>query len=93
MIEQVEPRFENWDQDKTAIDDDYASQSASVVADELSSAAVILAERFDSVVGDQWQRRGFRSDGSVFTIYTIAQYLLHDPIHHLWDVGAQVPKY
>ncbi|MFM7891632.1 MAG: hypothetical protein ACKO8V_07035 [Actinomycetota bacterium] len=42
---------------------------------------------------DQWQRCGFRSDGSVFTIKTIAQYLLHDPVHHLWDVGADVPTY
>jgi hypothetical protein len=29
----------------------------------------------------------------VFTVRTIAQYLLHDPVHHLWDVGAPVPKY
>jgi len=93
MIEQVDPRFENWDQDKTAIDDDYQSQSSSVVADELLCASEVLANRFDSVKHDQWQRRGFRSDGSVFTIKTIAQYLVHDPVHHLWDVGAAIPAY
>lgn len=93
MIEQVDPQFENWDQDKTAIDDNYAGQQSSVVASDLSGAAVRLADRFDSVQADQWQRRGFRSDGSVFTVRTIAQYLLHDPVHHLWDVGAPVPKY
>jgi hypothetical protein len=93
MINQVDPRFENWDQDKTAIDDDYASQQAEVAKEELLSAAARLADRFDSVHADQWQRRGFRSDGSVFTVQTIAQYLLHDPVHHLWDVGAPVPKY
>ena len=93
MIEQVDPRFENWDQDKTAIDDDYQSQSSSVVADELLCASEVLADRFDSVKHDQWQRRGFRSDGSVFSVATIAQYLIHDPVHHLWDVGADVPTY
>jgi len=93
MLEHVDPRFENWDQDKTAIDDDYAGQQSNVVASELSGAAELLADRFDSVQADQWQRRGFRSDGSVFTVQTIAQYLLHDPVHHLWDVGAPVPKY
>jgi hypothetical protein len=93
MIEQVDPRFENWDQDKTAIDDDYASQRTTVVKDELLVASARLADRFDSVQADQWQRRGFRSDGSEFTVRTIAQYLLHDPVHHLWDVGAPVPQY
>lgn len=93
MIEQVDPRFENWDQDKTAIDDDYANQQAEAVKEELLSAAAQLADRFDSVHADQWQRRGFRSDGSVFTVQTIAQYLLHDPVHHLWDVGAAIPAY
>ena len=93
MLEHVDPSFENWDQDKTAIDDDYAGQQSNVVASELSGAAELLADRFDSVQADQWQRRGFRSDGSVFTLRTIAQYLLHDPVHHLWDVGAPVPKY
>ena len=93
MLEQVDPQFENWDQDKTAVDDDYPSQSASVVVGELSSAAKLLADGFDGIVSDQWARRGFRSDGSVFTVRTIAQYLLHDPVHHLLDVGAPVPKY
>jgi len=93
MLEHLDPKFENWNQDKTAIDDDYASQSASVVAGELTSAAFLLADRFESIVRDQWQRRGFRSDGSAFTVRTIAQYLLHDPVHHLWDVGAPVPTF
>ena len=93
VIEEVDPRFENWDQDKTAIDDNYASQHASTVAADLLEAAAVLADRFDSVAGEQWHRRGIRSDGAEFTIRTFAQYLLHDPVHHLWDVGAVVPTY
>jgi hypothetical protein len=35
---------------------------------------------------DQLVRTGRRSDGSVFTVTTLAVYYAHDPVHHLWDV-------
>ena len=88
MLEEDDPHFENWDQDKTAVEDDYGSQDPAVVSRELVSAAQSLADRFDSVAIGQWERKGFRSDGSAFTVESIARYLLHDPVHHLWDVGA-----
>ena len=47
----------------------------------------MLAARFDGVGDDEWLRTSERSDGSVFTVDSFARYLLHDPIHHLWDVG------
>ena len=93
MLQQNDPHFANWDQDKTAIDDQYSQQQPSVVAGELADAAAALADRFAVVRGDQWQRRGLRSDGSAFTVASIAKYLMHDPVHHLWDVGAEVPTY
>ncbi len=93
MLGEIDPTFENWDQDATAIEDRYDVQEASVVSAELREAGLALAERFDSVVGEQWKRRGYRSDGSAFTVESIAQYLMHDPVHHLWDVGAEVPTY
>jgi hypothetical protein len=46
-----------------------------------------LADRFDSVADAEWGRKGLRSDGATFTIDTFGRYLLHDPIHHLWDVA------
>jgi len=91
MLETIDPAFENWDQDATAIEDRYDLQNPETVAQELSEAGLSLATRFDSVNQDQWRRRGFRSDGSVFTVDSIAKYLMHDPVHHLWDVGAEVP--
>jgi hypothetical protein len=91
MLETIDPAFENWDQDATAIEDRYDLQNRETVAQELSEAGLSLATRFDSVNQDQWRRRGFRSDGSVFTVDSIAKYLMHDPVHHLWDVGAEVP--
>ncbi|MBU6244370.1 MAG: DinB family protein [Actinomycetales bacterium] len=91
MLSQDDPSFENWDQDQTAVDDDYAHQVAGQVAAELDAAAEALAARFDSVSAGQWPRRGLRSDGSAFTVATLSRYLMHDPVHHLWDVGADVP--
>jgi hypothetical protein len=93
MLSEDNPNFENWDQDKTAVDDDYQSQDPAEVATELRAAAEKLANRFGMVSPDQWTRRGFRSDGSAFTVDSIAKYLMHDPAHHLWDVGEEVPEY
>jgi hypothetical protein len=39
------------------------------------------------VADAEWGRKGLRSDGATFTIDTFGRYLLHDPIHHLWDVA------
>jgi uncharacterized protein YndB with AHSA1/START domain len=93
MLAEDDPHFENWDQDKTAIEDNYGAQIAAEVAAQLRDSAEMLALRFDGVSGDQWSLRGLRSDGSAFTVESIAKYLMHDPVHHLWDVGADIPAY
>ncbi len=93
MLNEIDPGFENWDQDATAIENRYDRQNATDVANELQEAGIMLADRFDSVTGEQWSRTGFRSDGSAFTVESIAKYLMHDPVHHLWDVGAEAPTY
>jgi len=93
MVSEDDPRFANWDQDATAIEDDYASQDAQIAALQLAEAAGLLADRFDAVGADQWERRGFRSDGSIFTVESLGRYLMHDPVHHLRDVDAEVPTY
>jgi hypothetical protein len=82
------PVFANWDQDQTAIDDDYAAQDPAVVGAELSVAAETLARLLDGVQDNEWARRGTRSNGSQFTIESISIYMLHDSIHHLWDVTS-----
>jgi hypothetical protein len=81
------PTFANWDQDKTAVDDRYDLQDPVVVRREIVFAGDQLADRFDSVADAEWGRKGLRSDGATFTIDTFGRYLLHDPIHHLWDVA------
>jgi hypothetical protein len=88
MLKEDDPRFANWDQDQTAVEDDYASQDAAVVSGELVEAAEAMAEEYAAVALDQWQRPGTRSNGSVFTIDTIGRYQLHDVVHHLYDVSG-----
>ncbi|MDQ0377326.1 DinB family protein [Amycolatopsis thermophila] len=92
MLTEDGPLFPNWDQDATAVEDRYDSQDPAVVAGELSDAADTLATAFDRVSGEDWTRTGTRSDGARFTTATFAQYFIHDPVHHLWDVwGTAAP--
>jgi hypothetical protein len=86
MVEGDDPQFANWDQDATAVEQDYAHQDPPAVARELEIAGDRVAGRFDALVPDQWERPGRRSNGSVFTVRTLGQYFLHDVVHHLHDV-------
>ena len=88
MLEEDGPHYANWDQDRTAVEQAYDQQDPYGVALELTDDGTLLAQVFESVEGDQWQRTGFRSDGAAFTIDTISRYFLHDIVHHLSDVGA-----
>lgn len=87
MLTEHEPRFPNWDQDETAVADDYGAQRADVVARELVEAATAMADTYAAVPADAWSRRGLRSNGSEFTIASISRYHLHDIVHHAWDVS------
>jgi hypothetical protein len=86
VLTQDNPEFENWDQDATAVADNYAAQNPLVVGEELAAAAEAAARGFAAVPTELRQRAGLRSDGSRFTVETLARYYAHDPIHHLWDV-------
>jgi hypothetical protein len=86
MLQEYDPKFENWNQDDTAVAERYDLQDPLVVTDALSSAAAALADLYDTVRSDQWQRPGLRSDGSAFTVESFGRYFLHDPIHHIVDV-------
>ncbi|MBD8607970.1 DinB family protein [Aeromicrobium sp. CFBP 8757] len=86
MLDGDDPEFENWDQDVTAIQDDYAVQLPSEVASQLDVAGRAVAETFAAVPDDAWSRTGRRGNGSVFTVATLSTYFLHDVVHHLHDV-------
>ncbi|SIL30369.1 DinB family protein [Mycobacteroides abscessus] len=87
MLAEDDPLFENWDQDKTALEDRYAEQDPATVADELAAAGEAVAAAFAAVPLSALQRRGRRSNGSVFTVTTLGLYFVHDPVHHLNDVS------
>ncbi|MGC0415705.1 DinB family protein [Embleya sp. AB8] len=86
MLADNAPDFPNWDQDATAVESRYAEQDPVRVAGELAAAGATLADAFAAVAEDQWSRTGRRSDGTVFTVESLARYFIHDPVHHLWDV-------
>ena len=79
--------FANWDQDASAVEERYEEQDPAVVIAELEASADHIADRLDAITDDQWPRTGRRSDGSTFTLDTIARYMLHDTVHHIWDVN------
>jgi hypothetical protein len=88
MLDSDDARFENWDQDQTAVDKDYANADPAVVSAELTAEGQQVAESFAGVRESEWGRRGLRSNGSEFTVLTLAQYFLHDVVHHLHDVDG-----
>jgi hypothetical protein len=92
MLSSDNPSFANWDQDKSAEDDRYNHQEPTVVARDLGIAATTLASGFEDVQGDEWNRRGERSDGAHFTVDTFSRYFIHDPIHHLHDVRIDLAR-
>jgi hypothetical protein len=88
MLAEDDPSFPNWDQDATALEDDYAGQDPAVVARELVADAEVLASTLDAVPDDALGRTALRGDGSRFTVETLGLYLIHDPEHHLHDVAG-----
>lgn len=95
MLEEEAPRFANWDQDETALEERYGEQDPATVADELAAAAEAVAALYGGVPVDDettWSRTGLRSDGSEFTVDTLGRYHLHDLVHHAWDVRAEVAR-
>jgi len=89
MLTQDGPLFANWDQDETALAERYGEQDPARVSVELAEAAEQLACSFEQVADGQWQRTGDRSDGARFTVESFSQYLIHDPVHHLYDVTGE----
>lgn len=88
MLTQDDPLFANWDQDEAAVTGRYGEQVPTEVATQIKDAAATAASRFAEVAGDQWLRKGRRSDGVRFTVETFGRNLVHEAVHHLYDVTA-----
>jgi hypothetical protein len=88
MLAQDDPVFHNWDQDETALAERYWEQDPTVVATECVTAGDTIAASFELVRGEQWERPGRRSNGSMFTVDTFGRYFMHDLVHHLHDIAG-----
>ncbi|QLY33362.1 DinB family protein [Nocardia huaxiensis] len=80
------PMFANWDQDETALAENYGAQNPAVVAADLSGVAETAARAFESVPVAERGKVARRSNGSQFTVDTLARYFVHDLVHHVHDV-------
>lgn len=88
LLTREAPTFPDWDQDGTAVEDDYAGQDPRAVATQLAAAGRGMADALDAVLRRDLERSGTRSNGSVFTVRTLGRYAWHDVAHHLHDVEA-----
>ena len=89
LLTRDHPVFADWDQDEAARAGRYAEQDPEQVADDLEAAAQRLVSEIGQIEPAAWTRSGTRSNGSEFTVETLLQYVLHDVVHHLWDVTGQ----
>jgi hypothetical protein len=90
MLTTDNPLFANWDQDASAQEEHYEAQDPATVVADLERFATQLADHLADLTPAQWQRPGRRSDGASFSIDSISRYMIHDTIHHVWDVtGAR----
>ena len=81
-------QFANWDQDATAVQEQYWRSDPSTVQRELTAAFEAAAGAYARPTGEQWDWPALRSNGSRFTARTLSLYFIHDIRHHLWDVKA-----
>ncbi|MHA3702017.1 DinB family protein [Jatrophihabitans sp. YIM 134969] len=79
-------RFPNWDQDAAAVEGRYWELDPADLAGDLTAGAAAIAARFAELGASEWAHRGLRSNGSAFTVETLAVYFLHDLEHHVHDV-------
>ena len=78
--------FANWDGDEAVVRGRYGEQPADRIAAELAAAAATAAGRLQRIGTGQWQRTGRRSDGAKYTVETFGRNLVHEAVHHLYDV-------
>ena len=88
LLTEDNPTFADWDQDAAARDGRYFAEDPAAVADAYEQGAERMAAGFAAVHSDQWERKGTRSNGSLFTVATLGAYFLHDLEHHLFDVAG-----
>lgn len=88
MLAQQNPDLLSWDQDQAAADANYCALNPAILVDEIGIEAQMLANHYAHLTHEQAQRPGQRTDGSQFTVLSLGKYLLHELVHHAWDVRS-----
>ena len=98
LLAEDDPLFADWDQDATAVEGRYLELAPEAVADAVEQGAVVVGALLQQVAdgrhgdpGAAWERPGRRAGGSVFTVASLARYVLHDLVHHEADVRLSGP--
>lgn len=91
-LEEDDPLWPDWDQDAAAVERDYPAEDPVEVIAQLEENAERVAGAYAVLNDAQWRRPGRRSDGAAFTTTTLAQYHLHDVVHHLHDIHPDRPE-
>ena len=86
MLDGDDPVFPNWDQDATAVEDDYFHQDPARVAGELAAQAESTAAAFDAVTPAQSAGPAAAATVRLLHHRRFAVYFLHDVVHHVHDV-------
>src|SRR5699024_485488 len=88
MLTDTDPTLDNFDGDAVALASDHEPQNPPEVPRGLGAAAEGCAGRLSQVTGDEWHRRGYRSDGREFPVAALARYGPHEARHHRGGGGA-----
>ncbi|UFU02067.1 DinB family protein [Ruania suaedae] len=91
VLTEDDPVFEGFDPDAAALEGGYRELDPQTVGAQILAAGESLAARVEGVTAEQAELRGTRADGAEFTITSLMQYLLHDLVHHAWDVTEGRP--
>jgi hypothetical protein len=84
-LSEHEPEFGWWDHEAAVTDVYYNAQAPKTVVLALALYAETLATVLDGLDEAQWQRRGTRRGGEVFTVEGLARFGLHETRHHRVD--------
>lgn len=88
MLDQDEPTFPDYDGEAEAVRGRFWAADPAAVAEEIRRGVEEASSVYERVAPSDWERRGLRGDGRVFTIVGLSRFLVHDHEHHLHDVGA-----
>ena len=90
ILAEDDPQFADWDPDVTADELPYGQVPPREVGAAIASNADVLAELYEGADEADLARPGRRSDGAVFTLGSLGRYMLHDTVHHVYDVETSL---